>query len=116
MPKNTRAMKKELKKGTRHLSNYDQNVLLPILIKSLKIKKGKANAVTNKQIVHGLQSQGLKIGERDVAMLINHIRTNDLIIGLVACPSNGYYITDSEQDFMKYEQSLLCREKSIRKV
>ncbi len=119
MPKNTNAMKKELKKEsekrTRRINNYDHNVLLPILMKGLEMKKGKMNAVTNKQIVYGLRSQGLKIRDTDVRMLINHIRTNDLIVGLMAT-SAGYYITNNEQDFMDYEQSLLGREKEIRKV
>ena len=108
-------MKKELKKQTRPLTNYDHNVLLPILMKGLELKKGKMNAVTGKQILQGMQSQGLKINYRDVLMLINHIRTNDLVVGLMAI-SAGYYITNSEQDFMKYEDTLLSREKSIRKV
>ena len=48
-------MKKELKKETCPLSNYELNVLLPILMKGLETKKGRANAVTNKQIVQGLK-------------------------------------------------------------
>ena len=108
-------MKKELKRETRHLSNYEQNVLMPILINGLEMKKGKKNAVTNKQMVNGLRGHGLKVNLRDVCRLINHIRTNDLVVGLMAT-SAGYYITDSEQDFMDYENSLLGREKEIRKV
>ena len=108
-------MKRELKRRTRHISNYDYNVLLPILIKGLEMKKGRMNAVTNREIVHALQSHGLKINHADVTSLINHIRTNDLIIGLVATNS-GYYTTNSEQDIMNYENTLLGREMEIRKV
>ena len=108
-------MKNELKKQTRTLSNYEQNVLLPILLKGLETKKGKKNAVTNKQIVQGLQSQGLKIKDTDVRLLINHIRTNDLIEGLMAT-SAGYFTTNSVQELVGYEDSLLGREKAIRKV
>ena len=108
-------MKNELKKQTRPLTNYDHNVLLPILMKGLELKKGKMNAVTSKQIGQGLRSQGLKINDRNVCKLINHIRTNDLIVGLMAT-SAGYYITNSEQELVKYEGSLLGREKEIRKV
>lgn len=108
-------MKKELKRETRHLSNYEQNILLPILIKGLKMKKGKMNAVTNKQIVKGLRGHGLKVNLRDVCRLINHIRTNDLVVGLMAS-SAGYYISNSEQELVKYEDSLLGREREIRKV
>ena len=108
-------MKKELKKQTRPLTNYDHNVLLPILIKGLELKKGKMNAVTSRLIVEGLSSQGLKINDRDVRRIISHIRMNDLVAGLITS-SAGYYITNSEQDFMKYEDTLLAREKAIKKV
>ena len=108
-------MKKRMKKETRPLTNYDHNVLLPILIKGLEMKKGKMNAVTNRQIVHGLRSHGLKVSHRDVSTLINHIRTNDLVVGLMAS-SVGYYISNSEQELVKYEDSLLGREREIRKV
>ena len=108
-------MKNESTKQTRPLSNYDHNVLLPVLIKALETKKGKKNAVSGKQILQGLQSQNLKINERDVTMLINHIRTNDLVVGLIAT-SVGYYIANSEHELVKYENTLLVREKTIRKV
>ena len=108
-------MKKETKKRVRHLTNYEQNVLLPILIKGLEMKKGKANAVTSKQIVEGLSSQGLKICDRVVRRIISHIRTNDLVAGLITS-TVGYYITDNEKDFMNYEDILMAREKAIRKV
>ena len=108
-------MKNELKKQTRPLSNYDHNVLLPVLMKGLETKKGKMNAVTSKQIVQGLRSQGLKINERDVGSLINHIRTNDLVAGLIAT-SAGFYITDNEQELVSYENTLLKYETTLRKV
>ena len=102
-------------KTMRALSNYELNVLLPILIKGLEMKKGKANAVTSHQIIRAIRKHGLKISMRSVLMLINHIRTNDLIVGLMAT-STGYYITSSEEEFINYEDSLLGREKAIRNV
>ena len=105
----------KLKKETRHLSNYDLNVLLPILIKSLEMKQGKENAVRGKQIIEGLRNHGLKINRRSLYMLINHIRTNDLVVGLMAS-TVGYYITSNNQELMDYENSLLSREVEIRKV
>ncbi len=106
-------MKKRLKK--RLLSNYELNVLLPILMKGLEMKKGKPNAVTSNEIIKALRKNGLKINGRSVWMLINHIRNNDLIVGLIAT-SSGYYITSNEQEFADYENSLLGREAALRKV
>lgn len=108
-------VKRELKKETCRLSVYEQNVLLPILIKGLEMKKGKQNAVTNKKIVQELNAHGLKINEVGVRRLINYIRMNDLIVGLMAS-SIGYYTTNNEREFMDYEVSLLGREVAIRRV
>ena len=115
MLKNTNAMHKKLTKETRLLNNYDLNVLVPILIKGLEIKKGKRNAVTASQIVNRLQCNGLKINQRHIFRIISYIRMNDLLVGLMAS-SNGYYITDNEQELIKYEKRLMSKEIEIRKV
>ena len=97
------------------LSIYEQNVLLPILMKGLEVKKGKVNAVTRKQILTGIKSQNVKINRSHVERIINHIRMNDLIEGLVGS-TTGYYITSTEQELMDYEVSLQKREASLKKV
>ena len=109
-------MKNRLKvKRSRSLSNYEVNVLLPILMKGLEMKKGKENAVTNKQIVHSVRKHGVRINSFSVILLVNHIRTNDLMVGLMAT-SNGYYVSSSEQELIDYEMNLMCREVALRKV
>ena len=100
---------------SRPLSIYEQNILLPILIKGLEVKKGKVNAVTCKQILNGVKSQNLKMNRRHLDKLINHIRMNDLIEGLVGS-TTGYYITSTEQELKDYEGSLLSREASLKRV
>lgn len=104
-----------MKKEKRSLNSYDLNVLLPILKKGLEKKKGIANAVTAKEIMLGLQSNGLKINMRNIARIINYIRLNDIIVGLMGS-SAGYYITDNEQELIKYENRLLSHEASLRNV
>ena len=108
-------MKKELKKEKQTLNNYDLNVLLPILKKGLEKKKGIANAVTGKEIMLGLQSNGLRINMRNITRIINYIRLNDIIVGLMGS-SAGYYISSNEQDLIDYEGSLLRREEALKKV
>ena len=106
-------MKIKLKREPQGLSNYDLNVLLPILMKGLETKKGEANAVAGKQIIEGLRSHGLKINTRSMAGLINYIRTNDLIEGLMASQA-GYYVSNNEYELANYEARLLGREVSLR--
>ncbi|NLC49164.1 MAG: hypothetical protein GX762_02195 [Bacteroidales bacterium] len=109
-------MKKVLKRGSYpRLSVYEQNVLLPILMKGLEMKKSKENAVTAKQIVKGVKSQGLKINITSVDKIINHIRMNDLIVGLMGS-CRGYYVAKCEQEFINYEANLQVREAALRKV
>lgn len=47
--------------------------------------------------------------------IINYIRRSGLVKGLVAS-STGYYVAESEQDLIEYEQSLKGRERAIREV
>ena len=108
-------MKNELTRATYRLSNYEQNILLPILMKGLSRKRGAENAITNRQIVLALRKHGLKINERCVRKVVNHIRTNDLVVGLMASAA-GYYIAKSEQEFIRYEDRLLSREAALRQV
>ena len=105
----------KVKSQTRSLSYYEQNVLLPILMNGLEMKKDKINAVTSNQIVYGLRKQGLKVNSRSVKRIINYIRINDLIVGLMGC-AYGYYIISSEQEFIDYEYNLLVREVALQKV
>ena len=112
--KNTISMQKK-EKTHRPLSMYEQNVLLPILIKGLEMKKGRANAVTSKQIIQALRNYGVKISKTSLHYLINHIRTNDLMVGLMAS-SEGYYMSSSEQESIAYENTLLGRERELRRV
>lgn len=108
-------MNKIQKTSPRPLNIYEQNVLMPILVDSLKTKIGKENAVTSTQIVGALRNHGLKLSERNVFRIVNHIRINDLIVGLMGSPK-GYYIISSEQEFIKYEDILLSREAALKKV
>ena len=93
-------MNKKRKPSPRPLNIYEQSVLMPILVDSLKTKIGKENAVTSTQIVGVLRNYGLKLSERNVFRIVNHIRINDLIVGLMGSPK-GYYIINTEQEFIK---------------
>jgi len=101
---------------TEPLTEYEEQTLLPQLVRGLQTKIGKAMSVTNKAIIDGMnRNLGLKISDARVRKLINHIRTNDLVPCLIAT-SNGYYIAESEQELREYEESLLGRESAIRQV
>lgn len=99
---------------TQPLNDYEMGVLLPLLVRGLRTKIGRENAVTNKHIVNTLKGS-YKLNDARVRKIINHIRTNDLIPGLIAT-SDGYFIAQSEAELLEYEESLKGREDAIRAV
>lgn len=99
---------------TAPLNEYETGVLLPLLIRGLRVKVGRNSAITNKYIVSSLRGS-CKINEAMVRKIINHIRTNDLIPALIAT-SDGYFIAETEQELREYEDSLKGREDAIREV
>jgi predicted GTPase len=108
-------MIKGFENETAPLSEYEEKTLVPVFIRGLITKVGKDNSVTNKQIVTALKMAGYRISDTRVRKIINHIRINGLVQGVIAT-SDGYYIATSEQELEDYEQSLLGREAAIRAV
>jgi len=100
---------------TKPLTEYEQNTLLPVMIQGLQAKYGRNNSVKNCQICNGLKHRGFKITEARVRKIINHIRVNSMVIGLIAT-SEGYYIAESKSEIDDYLQSLRGREAAIRAV
>ena len=112
----TRKMINGFSEQTEPLTEYEEQTLLPQLVRGLRTKIGKSMSVTNKAIIEGMKKNlGLSISDARVRKLINHIRTKDLVPCLIAT-SNGYYIAETEQELKEYEESLLGREEAIRNV
>lgn len=107
-------MIKGFDRETQPLTEYEVGALLPLLIEGLQTKLGRENAVTNKHIVNALKG-AYKLNEARVRKIINHIRTNDLVPGLIAT-SEGYFIATTEAELLEYEESLKGREDAIREV
>lgn len=107
-------MIKGFSEQTEQLNEYEQDTLLPIIIRGLRARIGKESAVINRYIVSQLKPT-YNVSEARVRKIINHIRTADLIPGLIAT-SDGYFIAETEQELRDYEESLLGRELAIRQV
>lgn len=100
---------------TSNLTDYEMNELMPIMVKCLKNKIGKENAITNSVMVEKMREHGYNLTEIRVRKIINYIRTHGLIERLMAS-NRGYYITTDKDEMWKYCQSLLGREEAIREV
>lgn len=100
---------------THPLNEYEEKTLLPLILESLKTKLGRDNAVTNRTIVMRLNIAGYKTDGPRIRKIINHIRTADLLPGLIAT-SAGYFLATSEAELLDYEESLIGREDAIKQV
>jgi len=108
-------MLKGFEKETERLSDYEINELLPVVVLGLTYKVGKEKAITNIQICRNLNRQGYKINGARLRKIINHIRVNNMVIGLMAT-SNGYYIAETKTELKDYVDSLKGRENAIKAV
>ena len=100
---------------THELNDYERNTLLPLLVRGLRTKVGKENAVTNKQICKALKEQGYKINDARVRKLVQYIRVNH-IVHLVIATSKGYYLATSKDEVEKYITSLTERLNAIQET
>lgn len=100
---------------TKPLTELEKK-LLPVIVKGLSKKLGSANVVSNKAICEGLlKKYKVQVSEARIRKIINHIRMNDLIPGLVA-NGCGYYVTSNIRDLKEYDKSLEGREIAIHAI
>lgn len=85
--------------------------LIPLFVRGLKNKVGPSQAITSKRIMEKVP--GLN-GAR-IRKIINYIRVNYLLPGLMAS-SSGYYISRDPKEIRSYINSLGHREAAIATV
>jgi hypothetical protein len=100
---------------THDLTDYESGTLLPVFLRGLSNKRGKEKAITNKKMIQFLKAKDYKISDARVRKIINHIRRNFLIPGLIAT-SSGYFISSDKNEIKRYISSLQGRENEIRLI
>ena len=105
-------MIKSFERHTNRLTDFERKEILPKVVTILSNRIGRDKALKNGTIVGMLDNA---ITPPDMRKIINYIRRSGLVKGLVA-NSTGYYVAESEQDLIEYEQSLKGRERAIREV
>tara|TARA_R100001460_G_scaffold104815_1_gene150809 strand:- start:352 stop:792 length:441 start_codon:yes stop_codon:yes gene_type:complete len=100
---------------TYELTDYEKNKLVPIIVKGLKNKHGKANAITNKKMCEALTKSGYEVNGPRLRKVIHHIRVEQLLVGLCS-NSKGYYITTDLDELGEYVVSLAQRIRSQQEI
>lgn len=100
---------------TQPLTAKEQQLIQPF-IAGLRTKVGKQNAVTSDQIAAGIKMYcGVKVDGPRIRKIINYIRLNGLVPGLMAS-SEGYYIATKPEELDEYIESLKGRITAISAV
>lgn len=99
---------------TYELDEYELEQL-PSIVKHLKKKIGKDNAVTSTEVIEAYKNANKSMTGARWRKIINYIRKNHLIPFLMAS-SKGYYIATDKEDVRKYKESLKQRIQEITAV
>lgn len=102
-------------KQTEPLTDYERNVLLPVIAKGLMKRVGVKRAIRNKEIVSAMRKARYELTEARLRKIINHIRCCGYVKCLVAT-SKGYYVATSPDEMSDYIDSLKGREQAISAV
>ena len=107
---------------TAPLNDYEENTLMPVIIRGLEKRIGKNNAITNAEMCRKLNNHFYltspsykKITGARIRKIINHIRINDAISCLVST-SKGYYVSKDRKELNTYIESLNKRATAILAV
>tara|TARA_R110000851_G_scaffold108617_1_gene230064 strand:- start:38244 stop:38639 length:396 start_codon:yes stop_codon:yes gene_type:complete len=92
-------------KQTHELTDEEFENILPLVVRRLKTKVGKSNSVTNRHVVKVFKRYGFALTEPRFRKIIQHIRINGLIKGVVSY-GNGYFVAEKRSDIQTNIESL----------
>lgn len=108
-------MVRNFEEQTHELNEYELKILLPAMIAGLKYRKGSEMAITSSKAMKKLKALGYKVSGPRWRKVINYIRINTIIPGLIST-SKGYYIALKSEEVKDYMESLRERINSITSV
>lgn len=106
-------MLKGFEQQTSPLNEYELGTLLPLIIRGLQTKIGVTRVIPGSTIIRKMKALGYKLDGPRLRKIINHIRNNDIIPGLVS-NSNGYYVATSADEIDDCITSLQGRVDAIQ--
>lgn len=94
----------------------EERFVVDTIVKRFETRKGKQNIVTGDQIRDGINKNlNLNFDTVRIRKMIQFIRTNDLVAGLIAT-SKGYYVANTPEEIEDWIESLKSRENAIRRI
>jgi hypothetical protein len=100
---------------THELTQYEKEVLLPLMIAGFNTKVGVEKCITNPEICRSLKEKGYEISEPRVRKLVFYIRHNNLVPKLIAS-SKGYWIATDKTEISTWINSLEGRISALQET
>ena len=82
---------------TAPLNDYEREVLLPVIVRGLLKRVGKSRRVSSTRIIDGMNAAHYRLDGPRLRKIINHIRSNDIIVGLVS-DGKGYFVASTASE------------------
>ena len=101
-------MGKVLKRLLAPLNAYEENILMPEVVRCLGRHIGRDQAITNRKMCEALIDYGYEVSGIRMRKVISHIRRHKLIKCLVASNS-GYHVTRDKEEMCSYIDSVQGR-------
>lgn len=102
---------------TKPLTPYEVETLLPMFVNGLAKAWGEEKALTADFMITRIrEKKGIKIGGPRVRKLINHIRREDLLPGVLVATSKGYYLSLDPVVIANHISSLEGRAHEIQRI
>lgn len=92
-------MLKNFEKITNELTDYERDVLYPLIVSGLSRRKGKQNSISGAEICEALNKRlnGKKITPPRLRKIIQAIRINGDLYNICS-NSKGYYLSGTQQE------------------
>ena len=100
---------------THPLTEYEREVLLPIMVLGFKTKVGIERCITNPQICKALKSKGYDVTEPRIRKIVFYIRNKNLVPKLIAS-SKGYWIATKKEEVEIWVMSLQSRLEAMQET
>jgi hypothetical protein len=96
--------------------NQTEHRLIPMMVDRFKMKRGIEHIVTAETMIAKIhEAFGVKLKDTRIRKMIQFIRVNNLVPGLIAT-SRGYYTAETIDEINEWIESLKARESAIRHI
>lgn len=97
---------------TSQLDEYEKSTVLPRIVSGLSLLRQSGKTLSSTRIIERLYKEGITLSGPRLRKIINHIRINHLIRGIVA-DDKGYWVANKPEQILEYLDGLDSRIEAI---